>query len=275
MNLKKPVVVVGVILGISTIALGVSIGFGGNNGSTVEESGVQSKVGHLTTLQVKEPKKIEPTTLEFSKSGGTKNSEIEDAVVSLGESKSETSKEIPVERNESSDVPQESYIGESAPEVIALPEPETKLTEDTGEKFALYDGRNETVASQVIPDMEDMVALGDFLTTAYDLGIPSCGKPMDHPQYGKSASGYDLAGKSREQAMTVAVDPSIIPLGSKLYIEFPAPYTHFNGVYKALDVGGGINGAHIDLFMGDFQKEESDQRTLDFGKKTTKVYMVI
>ena len=49
---------------------------------------------------------------------------------------------------------------------------------------------------------------------------------------------------------TIAVDPKIIPLGSRVLI---------NGIeYVAEDVGGGVNGNHIDIFVGSYSETYSD-----------------
>ncbi|UOF89945.1 LysM peptidoglycan-binding domain-containing protein [Fodinisporobacter ferrooxydans] len=70
---------------------------------------------------------------------------------------------------------------------------------------------------------------------------------------------------------TVAVDPSVIPLGSKLYI---TGYS-FNGLptggmfATASDVGGGIQGNHIDMFI-----PTSDANASNFGIQNVKVYIV-
>ena len=61
-----------------------------------------------------------------------------------------------------------------------------------------------------------------------------------------SATCYDLPGKTATGMPVgpgvVAVDPTVIPLGSKMYVP-----GYGNGV--AADVGGGIQGATIDLWM--------------------------
>ncbi len=54
---------------------------------------------------------------------------------------------------------------------------------------------------------------------------------------------------------TVAVDPAVIPLGSRLHI------AGLPGVYRAEDTGGGIRGAHIDVFI------ESRAAALEFGRR--------
>ena len=53
--------------------------------------------------------------------------------------------------------------------------------------------------------------------------------------------------------MTIAVDPKVIPLGSKVLLLFEnESYRRYNGVYTARDTDGAIKGNIIDLFMGDF-----------------------
>lgn len=111
----------------------------------------------------------------------------------------------------------------------------------------------------------------DFKVTAYDLSYNSCNKAPDHPDYGVTASGFNLKGLSREAAMTVAADPRILPLGTKLKIEFPAGYEHFNGIYTVRDTGGAVKGYKIDLFMGDFGTYETNQSVWDFGVRYAKV----
>jgi len=58
---------------------------------------------------------------------------------------------------------------------------------------------------------------------------------------------------------TIAVDPRVIPLGSKV---------RMNGrEYVAEDTGGAIKGKRIDLFMG------SHNEAMRFGKKFIDVYI--
>ena len=57
---------------------------------------------------------------------------------------------------------------------------------------------------------------------------------------------------------TVAVDSSVIPLGSKVYVEG-------YGVAIASDTGGAIKGNKIDLFMN------SESECLQFGRRPVTV----
>ena len=92
----------------------------------------------------------------------------------------------------------------------------------------------------------------DVEVTAYDLSESSCDKGVSHPAYGLTANGTNLAGHTLESARAIAVDPDIIPLGSKVRLIFKdEDMQQYNGVYTACDTGGAINGNRIDLFAGE------------------------
>ena len=113
-----------------------------------------------------------------------------------------------------------------------------------------------------------------FQATAYDLSIASCGKPMGHPAYGKTAGGLNLTGKSREEAMVVAADPSILPLGTKVKLTFNEGYEDFNGVYTVGDTGGAVKGKIVDVFLGDFNSNDEHPSVRKFGRVKVKVQVV-
>ncbi|MDR6554710.1 3D domain-containing protein [Paenibacillus qinlingensis] len=93
--------------------------------------------------------------------------------------------------------------------------------------------------------------------TAYTAGFESTGKKASHPTYGITYSGI----KAKE-GRTIAVDPSVIPLGSTVFIEGI-------GIRKAEDVGSAIRGSRIDVFMNDLGQAQ------EFGvKKNVKVYVL-
>lgn len=66
---------------------------------------------------------------------------------------------------------------------------------------------------------------------------------------------------------TVAVDPKVIPLGTKLYICSPDG-SYVYGYCVAGDTGGAIKGNRVDLFLG----SESECRA--FGRRTMYVYIL-
>lgn len=64
---------------------------------------------------------------------------------------------------------------------------------------------------------------------------------------GITAAGYDVRGTIYADGYRViAVDPSVIPLGSIVYVQ--TPFEEFYAI--AADVGGAINGHRVDILVG-------------------------
>ena len=113
---------------------------------------------------------------------------------------------------------------------------------------------------------------GIFTATAYDLTVASCGKKQSHTAYGITANGTSLKGHTLESARAIAVDPKVIKLGSKVYIEFlDEEYRHLDGEFTAVDTGRLIKGKRVDIFFGDTGDSKTDQAVWDFGKRKIKV----
>lgn len=107
--------------------------------------------------------------------------------------------------------------------------------------------------------------------TAYDLSLESCGKTRQHPAY-----GITYTGTRAKAGRTVAVDPKVIPLGSRLYIVFPHPYKHMDGEYIAEDTGSRIKGNVIDIFMGEDKEGERViyKKAMKFGIRQVEAYLL-
>ena len=84
--------------------------------------------------------------------------------------------------------------------------------------------------------------------TAYTASCEGCS--------GVTANGTDL--RANPNAKVIAVDPSIIPLGTKVWVEG-------YGEAIAADTGGAIKGNKIDLFMA------SQSDAVNWGRKTVQV----
>ena len=97
--------------------------------------------------------------------------------------------------------------------------------------------------------------------TAYDLSYESCGKRPGDKNYGITASGMQA------RYGVVAVDPSVIPLGTKLYIE-SVDGSWAYGYCVAGDTGSGIRGNSVDLFF------DSHSEAIKFGRRQVKVYIL-
>lgn len=84
--------------------------------------------------------------------------------------------------------------------------------------------------------------------TAFTANCPGCS--------GITKTGVNL--KANPDAKVIAVDPSVIPLGSKVYVEG-------YGYATAEDTGGAINGNRIDVFM------PTQSGAVEWGRKQVKV----
>lgn len=107
--------------------------------------------------------------------------------------------------------------------------------------------------------------------TAYDLSYKSCKKTREHPAYGITKSGTKAkAGR------TIAVDPSVIPLGTRVYISFPEKYKHLSGIYVAEDTGSLIKGHSVDIFFGEDKPGELViyNKANEFGIQQVDVYIL-
>ena len=80
-------------------------------------------------------------------------------------------------------------------------------------------------------------------------------------------AGSKTAMGTRARVGAVAVDPKVIPLGSKLYIESMDGFSTY-GYATAEDTGGAIKGNRIDLFYN------SNAEANRFGRRNVKVYVL-
>lgn len=87
--------------------------------------------------------------------------------------------------------------------------------------------------------------------TAYTANCNGCS--------GTTATGVNL--KANPDAKVIAVDPSVIPLGSKVYVEG-------YGYATAADTGGAIKGNKIDVFV------PSHDQAMQWGRKTVEVQVL-
>lgn len=97
--------------------------------------------------------------------------------------------------------------------------------------------------------------------TAYDLSYASCGKYPGDSGYGITYSG------TRARPGVIAVDPSVIPLHSNVYVE-SLDHTSDYGFAVAEDTGSAIKGNRIDLFIG------SNSAALRYGRRNVRVYVL-
>ena len=145
----------------------------------------------------------------------------------------------------------DKLIKEEVIHVETLVEPIDQVFEE-GTKEVFTNDRGDFTARKSIK----MVA------TAYEAGPRSTGKRPGDKGYGITASG------ARAKRGTVAVDPRVIPLGTKLYVKSLTPGVPDYGFAIAQDTGGAIKGNKIDLFM------DTVWECLQFGRRPVMVYIL-
>jgi 3D (Asp-Asp-Asp) domain-containing protein len=84
-----------------------------------------------------------------------------------------------------------------------------------------------------------------------------------YPHICGTGDGITASGAPVEAGVSCAVDPSLIPLGSTVWVDYGDGELH---EYIAQDVGGWVNGAHIDLAVA------THDEALQMGRKTATVY---
>ena len=101
--------------------------------------------------------------------------------------------------------------------------------------------------SEKIEAALDWHYIEDCELTAYCPCAVCCGKD----------NGITATGTVAQEGVTIAVDPDVIPLGSWVEID--------GHTYHAEDVGGAVNGNHIDIYFN------SHDQAWDFGRRYANV----
>ncbi len=157
-------------------------------------------------------------------------------------------------------------IGRFAADSITAPEQIAAAGQAEYEYTTLLD--EDIAASQNNWDEKNSLKMK---ATAYDLSVESCGKKPGDPGYGITCSGTRAT-----VGRTVAVDPEVIPLGSRLMINFPDEYSHLDGIYIAEDTGRLIKGTSIDIFFGEDARGSTDvyDAAMAFGIRYVDVWIL-
>lgn len=103
----------------------------------------------------------------------------------------------------------------------------------------------------------------NMVATAYTLcPTETGGKEPGHPAFGITFSGLPA------QRGVIAVDPRVIPLGTKVYVESLDGRFADYGMAIAADTGSAIRGNRIDLFM------DCKEEAIQWGIRTVRVYII-
>jgi 3D (Asp-Asp-Asp) domain-containing protein len=117
-------------------------------------------------------------------------------------------------------------------------------------EYEVVDIKDGIIPIVATPKKSDKKSLGKFRVTAYCHCIKCCGKD----------DGITATGTKVKEGRTIAVDPKVIPLGSKVELD--------GKTYVAEDVGGAIKGNRIDLYFS--SHDEANQ----WGVKYKKAYLI-
>lgn len=101
----------------------------------------------------------------------------------------------------------------------------------------------------------------EMKATAYTASLKDTGKAPGHPLFGITATGI------KAKKGIIAVDPKVIPLYTRVYVEIVGSTPDY-GYAVAADVGGAIKGNKIDLY---YDTQDYVDR---FGVKSVKVYIL-
>ncbi|MBR6012445.1 MAG: hypothetical protein IK062_01510 [Selenomonadaceae bacterium] len=162
-----------------------------------------------------------------------------------------TSQSDEIQSAETAQVLEVEQVPSESTQVEEKSEIENTLQEEKGEPVENA-AEIETVEEPAVEDVEEesRVAYASVMSMEASAYLPTDG----------SGSGYTATGM-RAAYGVAAVDPSVIPLGTRLYI--PG-----YGEAIAADTGGAIRGYKIDLCM------ESYSEAMNFGRRNVTVYVL-
>ena len=140
------------------------------------------------------------------------------------------------------------YLGE--PQDGRLPGDDTPATERCYLTEGELANENELIEAALLARSHK---LEDVTVTHYCTCAKCCGK----------SDGITASGRRATPGVSVAVDPSIIPLGSTVIADYGDGVLHY---YRADDTGGAVKGRHIDLCLN------SHEAAIQAGVRRATVY---
>lgn len=113
----------------------------------------------------------------------------------------------------------------------------------------------------VIEPVNQVVKVGTLQTVSRGGGQIRFSKAFDMVATAYTHTGGNTSTGVKPYVGVVAVDPSVIPMGSRLYVEG-------YGYCQALDRGSNVKGRHVDVFL------ETKKQAQSWGRKRVKVYLL-
>lgn len=164
-------------------------------------------------------------------------------------------------------------------EINALEKENAKLLQQIEQRqleIERLQGQIEDLESQFNLKIETIIqrfsgAFLEFEATAYTAGFESTGKTPDHPAYGITFSGEPV-----KEWHTIAADPDVLPIGTKVFIPIFADKPN-GGIFVVEDTGRRdgsmtphgtyrhIQGRRIDIYHPDLDWAQ------DFGRRPLKI----
>ena len=116
-----------------------------------------------------------------------------------------------------------------------------------------------------------LVAVSLLSTLFAPAADPKHKQPMNRHERGKfvafayTSNNLTKEGKPPVPGLTIAADPEVLPLGSRVRINGAGPWS---GEYRVGDIGGQIKGRKIDIYM------QSVKEALLFGRREIEVVLL-
>lgn len=145
---------------------------------------------------------------------------------------------------------------------------QTEVVNESIEELKVNNDKPKTVRYRDLAEdnpPEEYERIVEASATAYCLCKKCCGKSPDHPYYGYTRSGLKI--EQGTGIKVIAVDPNVIPLNTKVYVE------GLNGAWDyghavAADTGSAIKELKIDLYM------DTHEEALEWGRRKVNVYVL-
>ncbi|WP_462411853.1 3D domain-containing protein [Neobacillus sp. Marseille-QA0830] len=151
------------------------------------------------------------------------------------------------ENQQTSEQPENVENNTSSNAAVSAETEEPKLDKPVPVDNKIEEGTSSNPAENATPATKELTVTA----TAYTASCEGCS--------GITKTGVDI--KSNPEKKVIAVDPEVIPLGSKVYVEG-------YGEAIAADTGGAIKGHRIDVFI------PTEQGALNWGRKEVKLQII-
>lgn len=254
------IVLISIAIGSLAYSVGIDVKNGnGNNKNLVDNAELyeNNSTGKITINDIISKNKVVLEKLEIKKEV------VPYETIALGRSKEGTATVITSGRDGEKEITYKVRYEDN--DEIARVEVSNEVTKQPINKVVEYSGttisrsgdtvkRDTDVSSQVAKNaVVDEIApvsgyskVIDVKFTAYCLCKKCTGKSPGDKGYGVTASGYKITPGQNQKV--IAVDPKVIPLGSKVYVQGLNGMSDY-GYAIAADKGGAIKGNKIDIYV--------------------------